>query len=152
MGASTFSHTALSRTTIERAWTALQLPATWEAIGGVADITDPEHTAAGTMIGFRFTADAGGRRYPGQARAVRSEAPRRMTVEIDTSELSGEIDVVLAPVTDGSTEVRVNMSVQSKGWMARVAFPLIAASIGSGLPASVESFAARLAATAPGTV
>lgn len=144
MPAETFSHTTVASTTLEAAYRALQDATTWESIGGVDEVTDPHHAPDGRLLGYRFAAAAGGKRYDGRASVTGSEPLSRMTVEIDTSELSGVIDVMLTESSDG-VEVRVDLNVRSKGFLASIAFPVIAGAIGSGLPANVEAFAARLA-------
>jgi hypothetical protein len=63
---------------------------------------------------------------------------------IDTDQLGGHIDVELEPTTD-QTAVTVAMTVQSKGMMTAMLFPVITGAIASGFNESVEQFAAGLA-------
>lgn len=138
-----FEHRAVARTVPERAWRALQVPTTWEAVAGVEDVHDPVHDEHGILRAYRFTATAAGRRYPGRARTLVSEPLERMMVAIETSELDGSVDVRLDDADDG-VGVGVTLLVRSKSLMAGMFFSTIARTIGSGLPASVDAFAARL--------
>jgi hypothetical protein len=138
MPTSRFHHAAALTAPVERAWTALQTAATWAEIGGIDHISDVRHQGA-DLVGFRFAATAAGRRYPGVAHVVSAIRPDRMTLEIDTSEVTGIITVTLAP-----NAVTVGLSVSSKGLLAGIAFPAIASAIGSGFSGHVEAFARRL--------
>lgn len=149
MPSQTFAHTAVTAASIEQAWGALQQPETWEAIGGIERVSDPRRAPDGRLMGFEFAFNAGGRYYAGRATTVRSERPERMTVEIDTSEMAGTMDVALAADGASKVSVAVTLSIRSKGLLSGLFFPLIAESIGAGLPANVDRFAAALAADAP---
>ncbi len=141
----TFTHTAVTSAPVDTAWFALQDPATWGAIGGVDEVYGAHHADDGTLTSYRFRASAGGKTYEGVARTVLAEPHRLMVVEVDTPELEGMINVTL---TGGNphTEVDVELTVSSKGMLATLFFPVVAAAIGSGFPRSVEDFAARLEA------
>ncbi len=143
MAAQRFFHRATAATSPEEAWRALQIASTWEAVAGVDHVHDPVHDEDGLLRGYRFSATAAGRRYPGVARTVTVEPPERMVMAIETSELDGSVDVALARL-DGHTEVGVTLVVRSKSLLAGMFFSTIARTIGSGLPASVDDFAARL--------
>lgn len=106
----------------------------------MSDVSDATHDDEGNLLGFAFAAVVAGKRYPGRATTVRSEAPRSMTMDIDTSELEGSIEVVLE---DGPA-IEVTLNAQSKGFLASMMFPVIAGAITGGLPANVERFAAGL--------
>jgi hypothetical protein len=138
-----FEHSALARTGPDRAWLALQVPSTWEAVAGVEDVHDPVHDEHGLLQAYRFTATAAGRRYPGRARTIVAEPLERMMVGIETSELDGSVDVTLGHADEG-VEVGVTLRVRSKSLMAGMFFSTIARAIGSGLPANVDAFASRL--------
>ena len=144
MPSASFSHTAASPVAIDRAFAALQKAETWGAIGGVGEIRDARHDADGALTGYRFTAEVGGMRYPGTATVTRSDAPNDMEVAVDTSEVRATIRVVLTENGDG-TDVTVNLSIRSNGFISTLTFPVISNAIGSGLPASVASFASGLA-------
>lgn len=145
MPARVFTHTALTSETVDGAWMALQDPATWGSIGGVDEVYGAHHADDGTLVSYRFRASAGGRRYEGVARTVLAEPRRLMVVEVETPELEGVIKVTLT-ASNPHTEVTVELTVRSRGTLATLFFPVVAAAIGSGLPSSVEEFAARLEA------
>ncbi|MGH8874191.1 MAG: hypothetical protein ACRDVM_02920 [Acidimicrobiia bacterium] len=143
MLAQTFRHTAVASVDPASVWVELQEARTWAAIGGVDQIFDARHRPDGALQSYQFTTTAGGRAYQGTARAVESEAPHRMVVEVETSEIGARIAVDLAGTT-GGTQVTVELSVSSRSARAAVLFPVIAGAIGSDFPGSVEGFAARL--------
>ena len=143
MPSAAFSHTAVASASPEAAYASLQHADTWESIAGVDEVSDPRHDEEGRLLGYRFTVEVGGRRYPGTAVVTGSEPPHSMTVKIDTSEVAGDIRVRLAS-DDARTEVTVELAIASKGFLSTLVFPVISTAIGSGLEASVESFAGRL--------
>jgi hypothetical protein len=144
MPSASFSHTATAPVAIERAFEALQEASTWGAIGGVGEIRDASHDPDGALTGYRFTAEVGGARYPGTATVTRSTPPTDMEVAVDTPEVGATIRVALSR-SGQATDVTVDLSVRSKGFLSTLAFPVISNAIGSGLPASVTSFAEGLA-------
>lgn len=141
-----FTHTVKAMAGIETAWRALQDEKTWGAVGGVDRVWDAVHNTAGELRGYQFTATAG-RQYEGNAEVVESVRSERMAVAITTSEVEGQIAVALRPTDQGHTEVAVTLDLRSKGWLSTALFPVVAAAVGSGLPANVESFARRIEAT-----
>jgi len=139
----TFTHSATAAVPAETAWSALQDPATWGAIGGVDEVYAARHGDDGTLVSYHFRASAGGQTYEGRAHTALAEPHRLMIVEVDTPELEGRIKVAL----DGGnphTVVAVELTVRSKGMLATLFFPVVAAAIGSGFPTSVEDFVGRL--------
>ncbi len=142
-----FTHVVNAATGIETAWQALQDESTWGSVGGVDRLWDAVHDAAGELRSYRFAATAG-RQYEGTAEVVDSVRPERMTVALSTSELDGQIAVALQPIDERQTEVAVKLGIRSKSWLSTALFPVVAAAVGSGLPANVESFARRLEGTA----
>lgn len=145
MPAETFSHSAIAHTDLEGAWRALQSPDTWAAVGGVDEVHDPRHDAAGRLLGYRFSVTAAGRRFRGTATTSLLEAPTAMAVDIDSSEMTGRITVRLEE-TDQSVRVTVTLDARSKGLLSGMFFGVIASAIGNGLPENVDAFAGRLSA------
>jgi hypothetical protein len=139
----TFSHTASFSAPTDQAWQSLQLGRTWGEIGGVDEVSDVTHDHDGNLTGYSFAASVAGRRYPGRAKVVQSDPTRRMVVQIETSELRGTITVSIED-TGHSGEITVDMTVASKSFLGSMMFPVIAASIGTGLRSNVEEFAAQL--------
>jgi uncharacterized membrane-anchored protein len=62
MPSATFSHSVDVDATPEQAWAALQDPQTWSKIGPVSDVTNPSYHDDGTLAGFDWVADIGGKR------------------------------------------------------------------------------------------
>lgn len=143
MPSASFSHTSWAPARPDRVFEALQDSSTWESIGGVGRVDDARHDASGRLLGYRFTAEVAGMRYPGEAVVTRSDAPDTMVVEIDTSEVGATVEVGLMPDGRG-TSVTVALEVSSKGFVSAMAFPMISSAIGSGLPANVDAFTAGL--------
>lgn len=122
-------------------WSALDRAETWEGIGGVDRVFDPEIDTHGRLRGFSFETVAAGRRYAGTATPYERVEAARMSWKVSNSEVHGTIVVALTPLGDG-TSITVTLRVESAGLLASMFFPVIAAAIGNGLPESVESFAA----------
>lgn len=140
MAQDSFTHTAVAPAPLSDVWDALDQPSTWEAIGGVDRVLDPSIDEDGRLRGFEFEVLAGGRRYSGRATPMSREHHRLMSWSVQTAEVSGVTSVALAPDTTG-TRITVRLDVESKGVLAAVFFPMITATIGSGLPHSVDRFA-----------
>jgi carbon monoxide dehydrogenase subunit G len=121
------------------AWASLQDPDTWAAIGGVERVFDVRTSPDGTLAGYRFGATAGGRTLAGETRVVDSKPGELMTLEIDSPELAGVIEVRLA---NGRVEVRLD--VRSVGLLASLFFPVISSALRSGFPGQVQVLASRL--------
>lgn len=137
-----FSHTATAHASPKEVFEVLDEPTTWEQIGGVDSITDAVIDSEGRLQGFGFEVRAGGKVYVGLATPHQRIEDRLMAWNVDTSEVKGVTNVALRPVGE-STEVTVTLEVESKGLLASMFFPVIAAAIGSGLPKSVEEFTTR---------
>jgi hypothetical protein len=134
----TFSYSAIARATPSRLWEALQSVETWAELGGVSEIFDTTHDEHG-LAGYRFTAEAGGRRYQGQARRASVRPGEEMSMEIETSEIKGVLDIRIEPWDFGS-KLTVELTAHSKGFRAGLLFPIIAAAVGGGLPHNVDTF------------
>lgn len=140
-----FSHAALVTAPPEIVWHELQHAETWAAIGGVDQVVDPRHDGGGLLLGYRFTANVGGRRFQGHAETVDATVLSSMTMAIFTPDVEGRIGVSLIP-EELDTRLAVSLTARPRSVFAGVLFPVIAAAIGSGLPEQVDAFAARLSA------
>lgn len=141
----TFTHSAETTAPVDRVWAALDEPTTWEAIGGVDRVLDPVIDSSGHLRGFAFEVLAGGRRYHGRAKPLHREHERLMAWSVDTTEVSGTTSVEISPNNAG-TLIAVTLEVESKGLLSTMFFPVIASTVGRGLPRSVDDFADRLSA------
>lgn len=135
-----FTHTAIARVPVERVWSSLDEPSTWEEIGGVDRVIDPVIDSDGRLQGFSFEVKAAGKKYVGFATPHERTEGELMSWRVDTTEVRGVTRVALEPVDD-ATEVTVTLEVESKGLLSSMFFPVIASAIGSGLPRSVDEFA-----------
>lgn len=68
-----------------------------------------------------------------------------MAWSVDTTEVSGTTSVEISPNNAG-TLIAVTLEVESKGLLSTMFFPVIASTVGRGLPRSVDDFADRLSA------
>lgn len=147
MSRQTFSHSAVTSASPAEVWRALDLPETWEGIGGVNRVFDPEIDGEGRLRGFRFETLAAGSRYRGEATPRARQERRLMSWNIESPEVRGVITVESAQAEDG-TEISVELTVESLGVLSTVFFPVVAGAIGNGLPGAVEDFARNLEAAA----
>lgn len=134
-----FTHTAIAQAPASRVWETLDEPSTWEEIGGVDRVIDPVIDSDGRLQGFSFEVRAAGKKYVGFAKPHERSEGELMSWRVDTTEIRGVTRVALKP-TDGGTEVTVTLEVESKGLLSSMFFPVIASTIGSGLPRSVDDF------------
>lgn len=143
MPSQTFTHRSTTSATIAEVWSALDRPHTWESIAGIDRVFDPEIDAQGRLRGFSFETVAGGKRYVGVASPHQRVEGETMAWQIANSEVRGVTSVGLA--RDGNrTAITVTLEVRSAGFLSSMFFPAIAKAIGSGLPRSVDEFAAGL--------
>ena len=143
MPSQTFIHEASTDAPIEAVWAKLDQPDTWESIGGVDRVFDPKIDDQGRLIGFSFDTVAAGRKYVGKATPSERVEGKLMAWNVHNSEVRGVTTVILDPTATG-TVVTVVLEVESVGLLSSMIFPIIARAIGSGLPRSVEEFAAGL--------
>lgn len=136
-----FTTTAIAAAPPGEVFAALDVPATWEEIGGVDRVTDAVMDEDGRLQGFAFEVRAAGKAYIGFATPNERIEGELMAWNVDTTEIRGTTSVALRPA-GGATEVTVTLHVESKGLLSAMFFPVIASAIGSGLPRSVEEFAA----------
>jgi len=139
----TFRHRVVTAAEPDQIWRALQALESWGRIGGVRKVEQPTFDARGEITGYRFIVELGGTSYIGQATRSTLTTGRRVSMTIDTEQLGGQIDVELEPY-DHQTIVMVAMTVQSKGFMTAMLFPVIAGAIASSFNEEVERFASGL--------
>ena len=102
---------------------------------------------AGNITGYRFSVALGGNLHAGTAIRSAVTPGRRVSMHIDTDQLKGDIDVELEPAKD-QTAVTVTMTVESKGFMATMLFPVITGAIASAFNDEVEGFVRALSESA----
>jgi carbon monoxide dehydrogenase subunit G len=139
----TFMHRVLAPADPARVWKGLQRPESWGRIGGVRNVEQPTFDDAGDITGYRFIVELGGTAHFGVARRSAATPGSRVSMTIDTDLLGGEIDVELEPSGD-QTAVTVAMTVESKGFMTAMLFPVITGAIASGFNEEVTRFAKGL--------
>jgi carbon monoxide dehydrogenase subunit G len=138
-----FRHSASTSVPPAEVWASLDKPATWEAIPGVDRVIEAHLDGTGRLKAFSFESEVGGRRYVGEATPAGREEGRLIAWDIDSSEVKGTVTVGLAP-NDAGTAVDVRLDVEGAGMLGSLFFPVIAAAIGKGFPATVEDFVAGL--------
>lgn len=143
MPSQSFNHVALTSASVEDTWRGLQLPETWATIGGVDRVHSPRHLPNGDLAGYEFIVTVAGIGYPGTATTAHRHAYESMVMDIDSTELTGRIEILLTSAPEG-TGITVMLTARSKGLLSTLAFPVIAAAIGRGLSENVDSFAASL--------
>jgi hypothetical protein len=144
--ARSFSHSVTADADIEDVWKTLDLPETWENVGVVDRVFDPVFDDD-RLVGFSFETVAAGKRYVGVATPATREEGRVMGWRIENSEVTGTLEVRLAPTSAG-TEIEVDLHVESVGLLSTMFFPVVAGAVGSGLPRAVDAFANGLGSEA----
>ena len=145
----TFSHSSKTSAARSEVWRALDWPSTWEGIGGVDRVIDPLIDDLGRLQGFTFETFVAGTKYLGEATPNAREEGRMMVLNIANSEIRGAIRVDLSDDGDG-TLILVTIDVESAGMLSAMFFPVIARSIGNGLPRAIEEFAASFTSSPAG--
>ena len=143
MPGKTFQQSAIAQARIASVWGALNDPKSWESIPGVDRIVDPVIDPEGQLQGFSFESEAAGRRYLGSATPAGREPEKMMAWDIETSEVRGQIVVILG-AADPGTRVEVNLRMDSVSALSTIFFPVIAAAVGDGFPKAVVDFARGL--------
>jgi hypothetical protein len=105
----------------------------------VSNVERPTFDAVGDLTGYGFTVELGGNSHVGSATRSAVTPGSRVSMTIDTDLLSGEIDVEIEPSGD-QTAVTVAMTVESKGFMTAMLFPVITGAIASGFNNEVTRF------------
>ncbi|HSJ72599.1 MAG TPA: SRPBCC family protein [Acidimicrobiia bacterium] len=143
MPSATFSHTVSVDASPTRAWEVLQDPDTWSRIGPVSDVTNPTYLEDGTLSGFDWVANVGGKKYDGSAVGGAYTTAERFTMTLDTSEIAGDVVATIAP-GNPSTDVTVEITFRTKGMLSAMFFPAIRQALASGFPQQVEDLAAAI--------
>ncbi len=144
MPSETFTHIARAAAPSDDVWAALNQPETWENIAGIDRVLDPSIDDEGRLVGFSFDSAVAGKSYRGSAKPDGRAEGSLMAWAIENSEISGRIEVTLEP-DDDVTSLHVTLDVSSKGMLSSMFFPVVASTIGAGLPRSVDEFAAGFA-------
>jgi len=140
-----FNHTAVAAAPIAEVWAALDQPQTWESIGGIDRVVDSVIDSDGRLQSFSFDSMVAGKPYRGEATSAGREDKRLMAWNIENSEVSGVIEIALEG-SGSNTRIDANLIVESKGLLASMFFSVVSKTIGSGLPRSVDEFAAGFSA------
>ena len=141
MPGESFNHTTVASASIDDVWAALDLPLTWESIGGIDHVVDSVTDSQGRLQSFSFDSIVAGNAYRGEATSAEREERKLMAWNIVNSEIAGVISVTLTEAGSG-TKIRVDLTVESRGILASMFFAVISKTIGDGLPQSVDAFAA----------
>ncbi len=106
-------------------------------------MTNPSYHDDGTLAGFDWVADIGGKRYDGSAEGGDYVLNERFTMTLDTSEIAGD---VLATLTEGnpSTGITVEITFRTKGMLSAMFFPAIRKALESGYPQQIEDLASAV--------
>ncbi|HHC08889.1 MAG TPA: SRPBCC family protein [Actinobacteria bacterium] len=124
-------------------WRALQEPTTWEHVGPVERVWDPEFDGD-VLVAYRWSTTVGGKVFDGRARTIEHREPDRFVVDLDGGEMGGVVTVDLTG--DGAeTTIDVGLEVRAQGLVSTLAFPAIRGAIASGFPDQVEELAERIA-------
>ena len=143
MPSATFTENVTIDATPEDVWDRLQAPSIWEAVGPVEKIWDP-HIENGVLLGFKWSTNIGGKVYNGHGAAVTHDRPGNYRILLDTSEMSGEVNVILTDGNPGGTDAIVSIELRSKGMLSSLFFPAIKNAVGSGFPDQVADMVAEL--------
>lgn len=143
MPSATFSHTVAVDATTSVAWAALQNPVTWSNIGPVSNVSNPSFHDDGTLAGFDWVADLGGKKYDGKAVGGPYDLNERFTMTLDTSEIAGDVVAIISP-SNPATNVTVEITFRTKGMLSAMFFPAIKQALASGFPQQIEDLASAI--------
>lgn len=143
MPSATFRHATTSTASPTEIWTALQDPDVWATVAGAERTWNRASDNSGGLSGFDFETRVGGSNYSGTATVTRAEPHERITLAINSSHLTGSIDVSIVPV-DTATSIDISMNMQSVGFLTSLAFPAISIAVENGFARSVEQLAHRI--------
>lgn len=122
-------------------WTALQVPATWELLGPIDEVTDPVYDDV-QLVSFRWRTKAAGRNIEGTATATDASFPQHFKLALDAGEIEGVLEARLAG--EDTTQLEVTLRISPKGPLATLFFPAVSQVVGSGFVDHVEEFASSL--------
>ncbi|MGH8957400.1 MAG: hypothetical protein ACRDVK_01865 [Acidimicrobiia bacterium] len=139
MASEHFYHRARASNNAERVWAALQKLSTWKKIGGVDRLSDERFDENGDLLAYRFMIIVAGSEFHGAAMRKVAVRQERMVMEIDSSQVTGEIAVRLEP--DGeATWVGLSLSMASQGLFSAMLFPMIVKAVAGGFEAAAAEF------------
>lgn len=144
MPSASYSHATAVSLGAPEIWAKLNVPATWQAIGPVEDVTGPSFDDEGHLTGFKWHTRVGPRDIDGTAQVVDSTPNVCMAVALDAGELVGMLTAVIEPNGKTESQLEVTLAVTSKGGLASLFFPMISEALGKGLAGQVDEFAAGL--------
>ena len=137
-----FSHSVRLETPRTEAWPRLHDAATWAGVAGITGVSNPSHDDSGHLESFDFVVEAGGSKIPGSAKVIEVSEPELFRIDISSAEIMGHITVRLASNDASGTKLRVLLEMRAKGFLAGMFYPLIAQTVGKGLPDEVEALGA----------
>jgi hypothetical protein len=134
-----FFHRALASNKVEIVWKQLQHPSIWAQIGGVERLSGERFDEEGELLGYSFVIIVGGSEYHGTATRGVAIRGKQMVMEIDSTQVSGEISMGLEPEGD-ATWVALSLSIASKGFFSSMLFPLIVKAVAGGFDEAAAAF------------
>jgi hypothetical protein len=137
MPSASFDHTVAVPLDQDTVWGQMQLPETWEGLGPVTEVWDPEFGDDGRLCAYRWRVEAGPRTIEGTAQTTESVAPGRMVIAMHAGEFSGVIGTHLTPDDEG-TSVLVEIDLEGRGLLTSMFWGPLTKIIGDGLPEQVE--------------
>ncbi len=143
MPTATFRHSVRSPADVDQIWAALQDPRTWEHVGPVEKVWDPEFDDDGTLVGYRWSTSIGSKEYEGHAHTIEHRRGECFRIDLDGGEMGGILAAELDPGPDG-TDIDVTLEIRTQGMMSSLLFPAIRGAIASGFPEQVESLTRRI--------
>jgi len=129
-------------------WSALQDADTWKGIGPIDDVWAASHDPDGTLASYRWAATAAGKRWEGTARRVALAPGTSIRLALDSSEITGAIEVAVE--AGESSRLTVALEASPKGLMATMFWPVVSDALRRGIQTQVEQFAARFGAGGSG--
>lgn len=124
-------------------WKALQRPETWGTIGGVRRVEAATYDDANNLMGYEFVVEIAGTEHRGVATRSSAKPDREMVMDIDSPQVTGQIQVTLAS-DDVGTLVRVSMTMSPTGFLSSLVFPVITRAVVAGFDETVASFVEQL--------
>lgn len=134
-----FFHRARAYNKVEIVWEQLQQPSTWAQIGGVERLSGERFDQQGELLGYSFVIVVGGSEHHGTATRGIAIREKQMMMEIDSTQVRGEISVGLEPEGD-ATWVALSLSIASKGFLSSMLFPLIVNAVAGGFDEAAAAF------------
>ncbi len=139
MASERFSHRARASGNVADVWKQLQQPSTWAQIGGVERLSEERFDENGELLGYRFVIIVGGSEYQGTATRSVAIREKQMVMEIDSTQVRGDISVQLEP-DGGATWVALSLSIASTGFFSSMLFPLIVKGVAGGFDGAAAAF------------